>query len=230
MQTLERLSRVAEALERIPEHRFVFVGASILPVLIDDQAAPPLRATVDVDIVVNIRTYGAWDRLRNRLLDCGFREVANPVGAKQRTCLFFLDDLEVDVMPQEERVLGFASQWLKDGYEHAELHMLPDGREILALSGPYFLATKLEAFMQRGRRDILVSKDLADIVSLLDGRIALLEDFMSAPFSVRAHVGNAFSALLQDADFANVAPGYLADQDRWPRLMAIMQRLAKLGS
>lgn len=52
---------------------------------------------------------------------------------------------------------------------HATLHSLSGGIEIRLVSAPYFLGTKLEAFLGRGDGDFMGSHDLEDVVSLLDG-------------------------------------------------------------
>ena len=53
--------------------------------------------------------------------------------------------LIVDVMPTDEKVLGFANPWYKLGIETAIACKLPSGRSIRAVRPPVMLATKLAA-------------------------------------------------------------------------------------
>lgn len=41
---------------------------------------------------------------------------------------------------------------------------------------PYFLATKIEAFKGRGRRDFWASHDLEDLIFVIDGRSTIVEE------------------------------------------------------
>jgi len=52
---------------------------------------------------------------------------------------------------------------------------LPSGRYICLITAPVFIATKLEAFHDRGGGDFLVSHDLEDVVTVIDGRPALID-------------------------------------------------------
>src|SRR5438477_9902414 len=110
MPASDNIIRVARALSSIPEQRFVFAGAGILPLLLNDPAAPPPRFTKDVDTVVNVLTYGQWERLRIRLSDCGLNPRAD--APNPRHCLFYLGDLEVDVMPLDVPEILFHSRML----------------------------------------------------------------------------------------------------------------------
>lgn len=63
------------------------------------------------------------------------------------------------------------------------------------------LATKLEAFKDRGNRDFLGSRDFADVVALVDGREELLAECADAPADLRAFVASALRALREDDSF-----------------------------
>jgi hypothetical protein len=62
---------------------------------------------------------------------------------------------------------------------------LPSGATIRAVSPPYLVATKLEAFSGRGAGEHLVSRDLEDVVALADGRAEIVEEVRLAPGAVR---------------------------------------------
>jgi hypothetical protein len=67
---------------------------------------------------------------------------------------------------------------------------------IRALSPPYLLATKLEAFKGRGDGDFLGSRDFADIIALVDGREELVDEVAAADQRVRQFVAHETGLLL----------------------------------
>jgi hypothetical protein len=67
---------------------------------------------------------------------------------------------------------------------------------IRALSSPYLLATKLEAFKGRGNGDFLGSRDLADIIALVDGRQELVDEVTAADDEVRRFIAHEVTLLL----------------------------------
>lgn len=64
--------RVHKALQPLHE-RFAFLGGSVLGLLIQDNAAGTVRATKDVDVVIQVVTRAAFTRLEERLRQIGFR-------------------------------------------------------------------------------------------------------------------------------------------------------------
>jgi hypothetical protein len=60
------------------------------------------------------------------------------------------DDLVLDVMPLDEKILGFTNRWYPYAIETAWAVILEEGLEIRVISAPAFLATKWEAFGSRG--------------------------------------------------------------------------------
>ncbi|MCC5898226.1 MAG: hypothetical protein JJU32_09965 [Phormidium sp. BM_Day4_Bin.17] len=94
-------------------------------------------------------------------------------------CRWRYDDLIIDVMPCDESVLGFTNRWYPEAIAHRVSYTLPDGQEIWIFPPVYFLASKVEALEGRGG-DWRYSKDMEDIVLLLDGCEGLLADFAGA--------------------------------------------------
>jgi hypothetical protein len=70
---IELLAGVAEALGDL-RGRFVFLGGCATALLITDPAAPPVRATHDVDAVVAIVSLAEYHRLGGALRARGFSQ------------------------------------------------------------------------------------------------------------------------------------------------------------
>src|ERR1700676_3354505 len=74
----------------------------------------------------------------------------------------------LDVMPLDEKILGFSNRWYKAAMKSSTTKRISPDLEIRMVTGPFFIATKLEAFRGRGKGDFLGSRDLEDLVSVVD--------------------------------------------------------------
>lgn len=98
---------------------------------------------------------------------------------------------------------------------------------IRAVSAPAFVATKLEAFIQRGHGDILGSHDLEDVLNIVDGREELGLELDATPAGPREAIREILGELLAHADFVNALPGLIADPDRTEIVLARLRRFAR---
>jgi hypothetical protein len=71
------------------------------------------------------------------------------------------------------------------------------------------LATKLEAFANRGGGDYLASHDLEHIVSVIDGRPTIEKDVESASPEIRDFLAREFALLPANEAFVESLPGLL---------------------
>ena len=96
------------------------------------------------------------------------------------------------------------------------------------LSAPHFLATKFEAFKDRGQNDVYLSHDLEDIMTVMEGRATVAQEMASAHEAVRKHVGQSVAALLDMPAFHNALPGLLSDPEREQTVKARLRQIALL--
>lgn len=133
-------------------------------------------------------------------------------------------------MPTEGKILGFTNRWYPDGLANTETAVLPDGQKIEVFSAPYLLASKIEAFMDRGRGDFSASQDLEDIVALLDGCLDIKDRILGAPKDVRRYLNEQFRKLLANNGFAESIPGHVLDRAnaeiRAARVLALLEELS----
>lgn len=162
------LARAREALKDF-QHRFVFVGGATVSLHLDDPASEPARATKDVDLVVEAAGYVDFAALEEDLRKLGFFQ--DPGGESSPICRWEKDGLLLDVVPTEPEILGFgASRWFREGFDNAREFELPGGTVIQAFAPLYLMAAKIEAFEDRGDGDWLLSQDIEDLITILDGR------------------------------------------------------------
>lgn len=208
-------------------NQFAFVGGSIVGLLVTDPANPPIRSTEDVDIVAEVLALSGYHHIEKALRERGFKQ---DMSADAPICRWKIEGVTVDVMPTLEKILGFANRWYPLCVQTAEPLALPSGTLIRVIQAPVFIGTKLEAFNGRGGGDYLFSHDLGDILSVIDGRDALIDECQQVPQELREYLADAFSALMADRRFLDALPGHLpgdaASQSRLPDLMGKIQQLA----
>lgn len=158
----EATKKVALALGDLND-QVVYVGGAVVSIYIDDPAAEDIRPTKDIDLTFQIATYTKLEQIRESLNERGFYQSAED----EVICRFRYEDLKIDVMSTESVGWAPSNPWFKKGFSKAITVNL-DGIIIKVLPLPYFLATKMEAFFNRGIKDVYASHDLEDIVYLFN--------------------------------------------------------------
>lgn len=133
--------KIAQALGTLNE-QVVYVGGAVVSLYIDDPGAADVRPTKDVDISLEIASLGALEALRETLIQKGFYQSAED----NVVCRFRFEDIKVDVMGTEAVGWAPANRWFAPGFKQRISYSL-DGLIIHMLPLPYYLASKLEAFM-----------------------------------------------------------------------------------
>lgn len=95
------------------------------------------------------------------------RAVSKYRNVRLPTCRWVKGETVLDMMPLDEKVLGFTNKWYQPAIEAAEEREILPAVVIRVISSPYFCATKFEAFEGRGAGDYLASHDLEDIRNCL---------------------------------------------------------------
>jgi predicted nucleotidyltransferase len=203
---LQMVIGVAERLDELCD-RVVFVGGAVIDLLITDPAAPPPRATKDVDVIVEVASLHAYYEFANLLRSLGFREDSQTEDGP--ICRWVIGDIKVDMMPMEGKVLGFSNDFYTVAVETAVPEEIAAGLTIRLISAPCVLATKLEAFEDRGRDDFVGSSDIEDVIAVVDGRPAVINEIRDSPPPVANFLVKAFAALLDDDRFLESLPGYI---------------------
>ncbi len=204
------LMSMAQAMGPLCE-QVVFVGGCATGLLVDDADLMDVRPTEDVDAIVEVASLAAYHRLAAQLMGRGFKQTMADNTPPFR---WFWNRMQLDLVPLDEKVLGFANPWYRVGYENALTAELTDGLRLRHLSAPHFLATKFEAFKDRGQNDVYLSHDLEDIMTVVEGRSTLVQEVLAAHEAVRQHVGQSVAALLKMPAFHNALPGLLSDPER----------------
>lgn len=219
---LPHLRVVAEAVGDLRE-RLVFVGGAVAGLLVTDPAADAVRATRDVDAVIQAGR-AAYYRAEEEMARRGFvRDVDSGVICRW---IHRASGVVFDLMPMDAAVLGFSNRWYPYAMETAGTVELAPGLTIRLATAVAFVATKLEAFADRGGGDLMTSHDLEDILNIVDGREELADELTMAPADVRDAVRGAFGRLLAHPDFVNLLPGLVSEPQR---AAVVAQRLWQMA-
>jgi predicted nucleotidyltransferase len=206
----------------------VFVGGTVTGLLITDEAAAGPRTTLDVDAIAEITSYAEYAAFGDRLRALGFQEDTRE-GAP--LCRWVHHGTTLDVMPLDQKILGFSNRWYRAAMESSVTVRLWDDLEIRIVTSPFFIATKLEAFKGRGKGDFFGSHDLEDLISVVDGRPALVTEVQAGAVDLRAYVRAEIHGLLSTPGFLDALPGYLLpDAISQSRIGIVLRRLENLAS
>lgn len=189
-QNITRIKAVHFALEELAPD-VVFVGGATVS-LYATRPEIETRPTDDVDIVIELLHYRDYAAIEEKLRSKGFvNDVESGV-----ICRYVVRGITVDVMPTSKNILGFANKWYPEAYQNAVSVKLEENLSVRIFSAPYFLATKLEAFADRGGNDGRFSSDFEDIVYVLNNRLAIWEEMGNANESVKGYLKDEFRKLL----------------------------------
>jgi predicted nucleotidyltransferase len=224
---LAMASVVAHALGDLRES-LVFVGGCATGLLVTAVRAQSIRMTDDVDLVANVASRREYHELEQRFTALGF---VHDLSAEAPICRWKCGCVTVDLMPTLQEILGFNNRWYPLAVEMAETVELSAGLTIRLITAPLFLATKIEAFKGRGQGDYLMSHDLEDIITVLDGRASLLDEVLACNVELKAYLAAEFSALVRNNRFIEALSGHLpGDKASQQRLGALLVKLRRLAS
>ena len=185
----------------------VYLGGCATALFINDPSALDVRATVDVDCIIDVISLAEYHKFESQLIEKGFKKSMED----DVICRFRCDEIILDVMPTDQKILGFGNPWYKEALQQATTHEIATDLRVKSITAPYFLATKFEAFKTRGKNDLWGSHDYEDIISVIAGRINVAEEVLKASPALRKNLQDEFKRLLQNDQFEQTLPGHVND-------------------
>ena len=222
-ESITRIKVVYDALEELA-NEVVFVGGATVA-LYADRPSAEARPTDDVDILVELMHYRDYAAIEERLRSKGFTNDTE----SGIICRYRVQGIIVDVMPTGENTLGFTNSWYEQGYATAVTHALDEHYSIKIFHPVYFLATKMEAFNNRGDGDGRWSSDFEDIVYVLNNRNSIWEELQTSDTAVKAYLKEQFRFLLENEYFGEWISVHLEHNEQ-KRLRMIIGELTAFGN
>ncbi len=224
---IRQVEEVARALGELRDE-LVFVGGCAAGLLCTSPQAAPPRATYDVDVIAEVAALSAYHALEKQFAARGFTRDMSPDAP---ICRWRIGQIEVDLMPSDERILGFSNRWYGQAIATSSTVTLPSGARIRLISAPAFLATKFEAFSTRGGGDLMASHDFEDIINVLDGRPGIEGEIAGAEAGLAAYLAARFRDVVGHPDFENTLPGLVTYDALYDnRLETVRRRIAAIAS
>ncbi len=225
---IQMLELVAQGLGALKEE-VVFVGGTTTAFYVTDPAAPDARPTEDVDCIIEIESRTEYHKLEKELRKLGFKNV---VEKNAPVCRWIYRGVRVDVMPTREEIIGFSNRWYPEALKNRVKVSLPSTLEIYVLTLLYFLATKYEAYLGRGKGEPRLSHDIEDIVTVLDGHVEIEKVLAGSEGELREYLKEAFGELRKRDDFPDMLDAHLVfgpDQpDRAKRITRVLDTFIKV--
>jgi len=233
MKLTENEKMILEVARKLPLEllkQVIFLGGAVVGLLVTDKGMGEPRPTHDVDLVVGTNTKTDFQKFESKLRKAGFSpsmEEGAPI------CRWQIGNGSVDIMPSNEDVLGFSNRWYKAALKHANPVPLEEV-EVKIITAPYFLATKIEAFLGRGKNDFLGSSDMEDIVTLFDGRRELVDEIRAENLELQKYLEQTFRTWLQDQVFLSCLTGHStagpANRERVEEVKRRIRLVANIGN
>lgn len=154
--------------------------------------AEEIRPTDGVDILIEFIHYKAYAAVEAKLRTKGFANDTE-LGV---ICRYKVQEIVVDVMPTSEVILGFSNRWYAEGFSQSIKVSLEEDTTIRIFHPVYFLATKLEAFNNRGGKDGTLNTDFDGIICILNNRKAIWTELAQTTGAIRTYLVNEFKQLI----------------------------------
>lgn len=204
---LEILKIVAQELATLADE-FVYLGGSTISLFVTEPEVISIRETYDVDCAVEVSHREEYEQFSKKLRKLGFSEDIN----SGVLCRFRKNEIILDVMPTDEKILGFSNIWYKDGVKYSIKRNLSD-IEIRVFDLPYLMATKIEAYKGRGRGNFKTSHDIEDIITLIDGRKTIAKDLNTSNGPVLKYLKAELELFLENDDFINSLEAHISARE-----------------
>lgn len=222
-ENITRIKAVYHALEELAND-VVFVGGATVS-LYATRPGKGSRVTDDVDVVIELLNYNDYAALEDKLREKGFRnDTFSGV-----LCRFVIDGIIVDFMPTSVNVLGFSNKWYPEAFKNSIKTSVGTNIDVRIFSAPYFLASKLEAFADRGKNDGRFSSDFEDIVQVLNNRESIWEEIREVNLSAKDYLKITFKNLLNEKYIGEWISSHL-DYEEQSRGRYIIARLMEFIS
>jgi hypothetical protein len=185
---------------------YVFVGGAVVSLYASRSTADVLiRPTDDVDVIVELASYGGYSKLDERLRELGFKnDITSGV-----ICRYQVQGITVDVMPTDPAAIGFSNRWYPEGFQTAISHQIDKDTAVNIFTLPYFIASKWEAFKGRGV-DYRSSTDFEDLVYIFENAENFEAQMRGAPEHLIAYLNAEFGAVLDSEDFEEGLASHMA--------------------
>ena len=174
-------TRFLPATKAIPKEIMTLVDRPLIQYAIDEARAAGIKEFIFVTARGKSALEDYFDHspeLEAALRRSGFRDCTEKPGIGR--FLWSDEDVMVEFLTPREDITGFSDQWYPE-----VLRSAIRTRGIWHASAPAFIATKISAFLDGRRGDFYSSKDIEDILAVIDGRASVVTELKGAEPELR---------------------------------------------
>jgi hypothetical protein len=188
---LALLKTVADRIGKLRE-KAMFLGGTVLPLLVPQPVAAGIRAAKDVDLMIHVPSKAElWD-FEDRLSDLGMKKLKTG-----STCHWVFGQVHLDVLTTEPYSVDFINHWGREAVQQAQRRDLGGGLLINVVRPTHYVAIKFDAFYRRGQGRYETSVDIYDIMLVLRGSRDFDHDFIHrTSVELRSHLASELTKLL----------------------------------
>ncbi|RZJ48677.1 MAG: hypothetical protein EOO44_20315 [Flavobacterium sp.] len=151
-------------------------------------------------MTIDLANYTELTSVQQRLLDLKF----SPDHRGHSIITYYYEDIAVDIMPADDSAVGISNRWYKLGLEHVQEIQLDNELIIRIFTSRYFLATKFDAFKDRGNGDYRGSHDVEDIIYVLNNRTTIVEEISNSDDDVKIYLKAELAKLINHQQSAEI--------------------------
>lgn len=144
------------------------------------------------------------------------------------TCRFRFEDIKVDVMATRTIDWSPGNRWFDLGFKSA-FSLSLDEISIRLLPLPYYLASKLDAFFDRGIHDIWASHDFEDVVYLFNHVSDIADQVLGSEEAVKTYLKECATTILESPQLQEAIVGNLLHDAQEDRFQWILSRLSAIA-
>ena len=124
--------------------------------------------------------------------------------------------------------MGHANKWYKLGFDDLWRAKAKD-EDIWILSAPCFLATKLEAFYDRGE-DYRTSHDFEDVIYVIDNRTSIVEEISNTQKEIKQFLITELKKLTDSISYDEILSAHIHPMVIEERQIIVKEKIAKILS
>jgi len=197
-------------------------GGAVVSLYADSDFSDSVRPTYDIDIAVDLITYSDQVTFQEKFQRLGF----HPDITSNTLVRYQFNNIQVDLMSTSSTVLGESNSWYKPGFEN-RIYLKLGRLNLPILPIEYYLATKFEAFNNRGF-NYLTSKDFEDIIYLLNYNNAIVESVKSTNVNVKEFLVSEFLKVTGNKNYPEIVEAHLDYKEKEKRFTIVQERLMQI--
>lgn len=172
-----------------------YLGGSTLSLYVSKYAAAQNRVVGEVDCILGSLALNDYFQWEEWLTERGFvkEEAINHFQHRWR-----YEGIPVNILARTRETLAYKYRWLDEGIFHAQSYPIAEGLSIRSFTPAYFIAAKIESFLNKAKGDFRTSEDFEDLMFVLDNRPQIVEELCQSFYEVRNYIQQYFMRFLKD--------------------------------